>query len=276
MRLPTRATLGTGKDWPMPNVPHLKSTKAIRDRVSEAEWKVRCDLAACYRLFAHFGLTDLIYNHITAKVPGPEQHFLINAYGLLYEEVTASSLHKIDIDGNYVLRAPGSFEVNPAGFIIHSAIHASRKDATCVVHTHSRATIAISAMECGLLPLSQSATFFHDKVSYHPFEGSAVKPEERARLVNDLRDNNVMLLRNHGTLIVGQTVQQAFLMTYQFENACRIQVDAMAGGKLILPTQEICETGPPMLFDPRYTSRANLEWQAMLRLLDRISPGYAE
>jgi ribulose-5-phosphate 4-epimerase/fuculose-1-phosphate aldolase len=259
----------------MSTAPALVTSRPIRDQVSSEEWEARVDLAACYRLFARFGFTDLIYNHITAKVPGPEHHFLINGYGLMYDEITASSLHKIDIDGNYVLRSPGNFEVNPAGYIIHSAIHSGRDDAGCVIHTHSRAASAVAAMECGLLPLSQSAMFFYGEHSYHDFEGSAVNPEERARLVADLGSNNVMFLRNHGTLVVGRTVAHAFLQAYQLENACRIQVDAMAAGKLVTPPAEVCATVPPLFNNPRFSSGASLEWAAMRRMLDRTDPSYA-
>lgn len=261
----------------MSTAPALVTSRPIRDQVSAEEWDERVNLAACYRLMARFGLTDLIYNHITAKVPGPEHHFLINGYGLLYEEVTASSLHKIDIDGNYVLRAPGEFEVNPAGYIIHSAIHAGREDAGCVIHTHSRAATAVSAMECGLLPISQSAMMFHDEISYHAFEGSAINPEERARLVSDLGNNDIMVLHNHGTLTVGRSVPHAFLMTYQFENACRIQVDAMAGGKLVIPPADVATQVRVTARNPRFANvGGGLEWQAMRRLLDRIDPSYAD
>ncbi|ATE67403.1 class II aldolase [Rhizorhabdus dicambivorans] len=248
---------------------------SVRDQVSAAEWETRVQLAACYRLFAHFGMTDLIYNHITARVPGSE-HILINGYGLLYDEVTASNLHKIDLDGNYVLRAPGEFAVNPAGYVIHSAIHGGREDAGCVIHTHSRAATAVSAMKCGLLPLSQSAMFFYGEVGYHDFEGPAVNLDERRRLVADLGAHDVMLLRNHGTVTVGRTVPRAFLTAWQLESACRIQVDAMAGGALVMPPQDLCSTVPPVARDPRFQNGSGLEWAALLRLLDRKDPDYAQ
>lgn len=255
--------------------PRTFGDASVRPQVSAEEWQVRVQLAACYRLLAHFGMTDLIYNHITARVPGTD-HFLINAYGLLYDEVTASNLHKIDCDGNFVLRAPGDFGINPAGYIIHSAIHGGRHDAACVIHTHSRAAVAVSTMECGLLPLSQSAMFFYGEVGYHDFEGPAVNLEERSRLVEDLGSHDVMLLRNHGTITVARTVPHAFLTAYQLENACRIQVDAMAGGKLTMPPHELCITVPPIARDPRYQNGSGLEWAAMLRLLDRKDPSYAD
>ncbi len=256
--------------------PALVRHHHVRDRVSEEEWRLRIDLAACYRLMAHYGMTDLIYNHITARVPGPEHHFLINSYGMLYEEITASSLQKIDIRGKLILKADNSFGVNPAGFIIHSAIHGGRENAGCVIHTHTRASVAVSAGKMGLLPLSQSAMFFYDEVSSHEFEGSAVNPEERERLVADLGKNDVMLLRNHGTLIIGRTVRHAFLLAYQFENACRIQVDALAAGSVIQPPAHVAASVAATARDPRFSSGAELEWQALLRLLDRKYPGYDE
>lgn len=262
----------------MASDPTILHRPPIRARVSAEEWRTRVDLAACYRLMAHFGMTDLIYNHITARVPGPEHHFLINSYGMLYEEITASSLQKIDIDGNVILDADNGFGVNPAGFIIHSAIHGGREDAGCVVHTHTRASVAVSASGQGLLPLSQSAMFFYDRVSYHDFEGSAVRPEEQARLVSDLGSNDVMILRNHGTLVVGRNVAHAFLQSYQLENACRIQVDALSARELVRPPDEIAESVRVTASDPRFSSGAGaaLEWQALLRLLDRKYPGYAD
>ena len=249
---------------------------AIRDRVGADEWALRVDLAACYRLLAHFGIQDLIYNHVSARVPGPGHHFLINSYGMTYDEVTASSLQKIDIDGNIVLAADNGFGVNPAGFIIHSAIHGAREDAGCVIHSHTRATVAVSAGTAGLLPLSQSAMFFHGEVSSHDFQGSAVHPEERARLVADLGSNDVMLLRNHGTLTVGRTVKQAFLMAYQFENACRIQIDALSAGAVVQPDDAIAASVNAITRNPQFSTGADLEWRAMLRLLDRRYPGYAQ
>ena len=252
----------------------IKRDRSIREQVSDEEWNLRVDLAACYRLMAHYGISDLIYNHITAKVPGPKHHFLINSYGMMYDEVTASSLQKIDLDGNVILDAGNGFEVNPAGFIIHSAIHSGREDAGCVVHTHTRAAVAVSAGEVGLLPLSQSAMFFYGEVSEHAFEGSAIRPDERARLVADLGRNDVMLLRNHGTLVVGRTVAHAFLLAYQFENACRVQIDALAAGSVGMPPAEVAAEVNRVAKDPRFSSGAGLEWQALRRLLDRSNPGY--
>ena len=249
--------------------------RSIRDQVGAEEWKTRVDLAACYRLMAHYGMTDLIYNHITARVQGTE-HFLINSYGMVYEEVTASSLQKIDIEGNVILKAHNDFMVNPAGYIIHSAVHAARENAGCVIHTHTRASVAVGATQAGLLPLSQSAMMFYGEVAYHDFEGPAVNLEERQRLVADLGAKDVMILRNHGTLTVGRTVAHAFLLAYQFENACKIQVDAGSGGSpLLIPPVEVCKLVPGIMQDPRFSAGSSLEWAAMLRLLDRRDASYA-
>lgn len=248
----------------------------VRGLVSEEEWKLRVDLAACYRLMANFGTTDIIYNHITARLPGADHHFLINSYGMLYEEITASSLHKIDADGNIILSADTDFGFNHTGFVIHSAVHMGRRDAGCVIHTHSRAASAVSAMKCGLLPLSQSATLFYEGVAYHDFEGPAIDIGERERLIRDLGTKDVMILHNHGTLVIGRTIPHAFLLSYQLENACRIQVDAMAGGELILPPHEIAARTRVIARNPTFSSGYSLEWAAMLRLLDRKYPGYAD
>lgn len=260
----------------MVNSPAPPRLRSIRDQVGPEEWKTRVDLAACYRLFAHYGMTDLIYNHITARVPGTE-HFLINSYGMLYEEVTASSLQKIDIDGDVILKADNEFGINPAGYVIHSAVHAGREDAGCVTHSHTRAAVAVSANQGGLLPLSQSAMMFYGEIAYHDFEGPAVNLEERQRLVADLGTKDVMILRNHGTLTVGRTVAHAFLLAYQFESACKIQVDAgSSGNPPHLPPADICDLTLEMMQDPRFSSGSSLEWSAMLRLLDRRDPSYAD
>lgn len=250
--------------------------RPVRDKVSSEEWQVRVDLAACYRLLSYYGITDLIYNHVTARVPGSD-HFLINSYGMLYEEVTASSLQKIDTDARVILKPDNDFDVNPAGYVIHSAIHAGRENAGCVIHTHTRAAVAVAATQAGLLPLSQSAMMFYGEVAYHDFEGPAINVDERARLVADLGFFDVMILRNHGTLTVGRSVPHAFLLAYQFENACRIQVDAMAAGLgLNIPPAAVCVSVPPIMRDPRSFSASSLEWRAMLRMLDRRDPSYAD
>lgn len=226
-----------------------------------------------------FGMTDLIYNHITARVPGNEHHILINAYGLLYEEVTASNLYKIDLDGNVILRPDTPSDINYAGFVIHSAVHGARADAQCVIHTHTRAGCAVAAMQCGLLPISQHSLRFFECMSYHDYEGPALNLDERARLVDHLGGNDVMLLRNHGTLTLGRTIPQAFNTAYFLECAYRIQVDAMAGGtELTIPTRESCnaviEAVQPNPANPLGATDGSREWPAMLRLLDRTDDSY--
>src|SRR5476649_533068 len=209
---------------------HASSLKirSMREQVSSEEWDLRVNLAACYRLVARYGMTDLIYNHITARVPGPGHTILINAYGMLYEEVTASSLIKVDLEGNIVETSDHGYSVNAAGYIIHSAVHEARPDALCVIHTHTRAGISVSALEEGLLPLSQTAMRFHGHVAYHDYEGPAFDRGEKARLVEHLGERNAMILRNHGLLVCAPSIPQAFNLMYWLEQSCRIQVDLLS------------------------------------------------
>ncbi|WP_397451048.1 class II aldolase/adducin family protein [Pseudomonas sp. NA-150] len=248
---------------------------------SQEEWHLRTELAACYRLVAHFRMTDLISTHISVRIPGPEHHFLINPYGLFFEEMTASNLVKIDLQGNKVEASP--HPVNPAGFLIHSAIHSAREDAQCVLHTHTKAGCAVAAQECGLLPLNQISMEFYGRVAYHEYEGIALNFSEKERLVADLGDKSVMILRNHGLLSVGDSVQQAFLRMYYLEKACDIQIAAQAGGALRIPSDEVCrrteqqfnapghEVPEGELSDPDANRMA---WAALLRLAERIAPDY--
>ena len=208
----------------LPNISNIN----LKDKVSESEWNTRVDLAACYRLVALHGWDDLIYTHISARIPDTN-YYLINAFGLTFQEVTASNLVKIDIDGN-IIDAECPFEINPAGFTIHSAIHAARHDAMCVLHLHTNATIAVASVEEGLLPLSQYAMFALASLSYHDYEGLAVNPAEKVKLQNNLADTNFMLLRNHGALTVGKTIGDAFMHMYDLARACEIQVQIMSTG----------------------------------------------
>jgi ribulose-5-phosphate 4-epimerase/fuculose-1-phosphate aldolase len=251
----------------------VASTQA---RVSAEEWQVRVDLAASYRLAALYGMTDMIANHISAAVPGEPGHFLINPYGLLYTEITASSLLKIDLDGNILSKSELDYGVNRAGFIIHSAIHEARHDVQCVMHTHTRAGMTISTLKCGLLPITQTATRF-DKVAYHDFEGIAIDDAERESLVRDLGDAEVMILRNHGLLVVGESVAEAFNTMYRLELACKVQVDAMAcNTEMIIPPPEIVARAQAQ-WKPGVTRRYGiLEWESMLRQLDRIDPTFRD
>ncbi|MDZ3992413.1 class II aldolase/adducin family protein [Pseudomonas sp. Teo4] len=245
------------------------------------ERHLREQLAACYRLVAHYRMTDLIFTHISVRLPGPEHHFLINPYGLLFEEITASNLVKINLHGNPV--EPTEHLVNPAGFVIHSAIHRAREDAQCVLHTHTRAGCAVAAQAQGLLPLNQMSLSVYGKVAYHTYEGVALNMDEQQRLVADLGNNDVMILRNHGLLSVGASVAQAFIRMFYLEKACEIQLSAQTGTELVLPPAEICEHAYRQLNDP---GRARVEgelgnpdgiqlaWHALLRQLERIAPDY--
>jgi ribulose-5-phosphate 4-epimerase/fuculose-1-phosphate aldolase len=244
-------------------------------------YRLRCELAAVYRLVAHYKMTDLIFTHISLRIPGPEHRFLINPYGLMFEEITASLLVEIDLDGNPV--HPTEYKVNPAGFVIHSAIHAARPDAQCVLHTHTRAGCAVAAQEDGLIPLNQISMEFYGRIGYHDYEGVALDLDEQKRLVADLGDHSSMILRNHGLLTVGETAGQAFLRMLYLDKACQIQVDALSGGgKVILPSPEIAEHAARQLNgkdagDDFVDDAANdLAWAALLRLAERVGPGYWE
>jgi ribulose-5-phosphate 4-epimerase/fuculose-1-phosphate aldolase len=241
---------------------------------NDIEWQTRVDLAACYRLVAAFGMTDLIYNHITARIPGSPDHILINPYGMMYEEITASSLIKIDLEGNIIGDHDSRFSVNAAGYVIHSAVHAARHDVQCVLHTHTRAGSAVSALKSGLIPLAQTSMRFA-RIAYHDYESVALKLSERERLVADLGNGEAMILRNHGLLTVGPSIAQAFNLMYWLEMACKIQIDALSGGEeLVLPSQAIIDE-TYTLYQPQ-TRRpfGEMEWPAMLRYLDRRDTSY--
>src|ERR1700690_2375197 len=218
------------------------SSRSVRDRVTPEEWEQRVALAAAYRLVAHFHWDDLIFTHLSARVPGGEHHFLINPYGMLFDEITASSLVKVDLGGNKVMASP--YEINPAGFTIHSAIHAAREDALCVLHVHSVNGTAVSAQKEGLLPISQQSIFVLSSLAYHDYEGVALREDEKPRLVRDLGNKQFFMLRNHGLITVADNVPDAFLLLYTFEAACMIQVRAQAGGGELVPIDpRIIETG---------------------------------
>ncbi|MFT4265683.1 MAG: class II aldolase/adducin family protein [Xenophilus sp.] len=248
--------------------------RAVRQLVSDEEWRLRTDLAACYRLVALYGWSDLVFTHISARIPGPEHHFLINPYGMMFDEITASSLVKVDMDCNKLIDSP--WPVNPAGFVIHSCIHAAREDVQCVLHTHSRAGVAVSAQKCGVLPISQQSTFVLSSLAYHDYEGVAVRDDEQPRLQQDLGGNNFLMLRNHGLLTVGRTVADAFLNMYTFENACRIQIDAQAGGELVHVNPRILDGLAQVMKTVTTGLGAHIAWPALLRKLDRESPGYRD
>jgi ribulose-5-phosphate 4-epimerase/fuculose-1-phosphate aldolase len=259
----------------MTDLSHVR-IPSLRDKVSAAEWQARVDCAACYRLIALFGMNDLVYNHVSVRVPGEEGHFLINPYGYAYEEVTASSLVKIDFDGNVVLESGTGYGVNRAGFVIHSAIHRARADVACVIHTHSPAGMAVSALRCGLLPLTQNAMFF-GAVGYHDYEGPAVDLDEQQRLVRDLGDAAAMILRNHGLLTVGGTVCEAFVTMHWLERACQAQLLAMAcNTELNHPDPRTVELTNDRYKPGQRRKITELEWPAMLRMLERRDPSYRE
>ncbi len=248
---------------------HIPSLKEV---VSADEWALRCDLAAAYRLVAHYGWSDLVFTHISARIPGPEHHFLINPYGLMFDEITASSLVRVDQHCHKLSDSP--FPVNPAGFVIHSAIHAVREDAACVLHTHSRAGVAVSAQKCGVLPISQQSTFVLGSLAYHAYEGVALRDEEKPRLQADLGSANYLMLRNHGLLTVGKSIAEAFLNMYIFEATCRIQLDAQAGGELVHVNPKILEGMAGVMKTATAGQGANLAWPALLRLAERLDPAY--
>jgi ribulose-5-phosphate 4-epimerase/fuculose-1-phosphate aldolase len=251
------------------------SPASIRDQVSEAEWQSRVDLAAAYRLVALHGWDDLIFTHISARIPGPEHHFLLNPYGMMFEEVTASSLVKIDLHGNKLMDTPDF--INPAGFTIHSAVHKAREDALCVMHLHTRHGIAVSAQQDGLLPLSQQAMFALASLAYHDYEGLALDEQEKPRLVADFGDKKNLILRNHGLLTVGRTVAEAFLGMFLLERACEIQILAQAAGSELSPIpKEIIGRVASQMDAVTVGMGATLTWPGLLRKLDRIDPSFRE
>jgi len=247
----------------------------IRDQVSAEEWQARVDLAAAYRLVALHGWDDLIFTHISARVPGEDHHFLLNPYGMMFDEVTASSLVKIDLEGNKVMESPHF--INPAGFTIHSAVHAAREDALCVMHLHTNYGIAVSAQKNGLLPLSQQAMFALSSLAYHDYEGLALDEEEKPRLVAAFGDKKFLILRNHGLLTVGRTAAEAFLGMSLLERACQIQILAQSGGGELSPiSREIIGRVASQMDAVTVGQGAALTWPGLLRKLDRIDPSYRD
>ena len=258
---------------------HIPSLKEV---VSAEEWQLRCDLAACYRLVAFYGWSDLVFTHITAKLPesvsGPHtdsnsHQFLINPYGLMFDEITASSLVKVDGQCNKVIDSP--FPVNPAGFVIHSAVHEARADAACVIHTHTRAGVAVSAQAGGILPISQQSTFVLASLAYHGYEGVAFRDDEKPRLQADLGRANFLMLRNHGLLTVGKSIADAFLSMYTFENTCRIQVDAQAGGGELTQVNPLIVKGVSEAMRVQTGGMGGaFVWPSLIRKLDKLDDSY--
>ena len=251
-----------------------EAMREIKDQVSPQEWQTRQDLAAAYRLVAHYGWDDMVFTHLSARVPGPEEHFLLNPYGFMFEEVTASNLVKVDCEGNVVLSQ--GHDVNTAGFVIHSAVHMARHDAHAVMHLHTDAGVAVSCAEQGFLPLNQHAMFVYHDVAYHEWEGVALDIDERERLVADLGDKNLMMLRNHGTLALGGSVASCFMRLYYLERACKIQVDAMTQGELHHPTQDAVNMMEKTFHNPNaWEGLSKNAWPALIRKANRLDPGFA-
>ncbi len=270
---------------PLPRVPcmqeHTPPTAigSMKPHCSPAEWQARIDLAACYRLVAHYGMADMMANHISSRVPGEPGAFLINAYGMMYEEITASSLIKVDHDGRILARPDfGALDygVNRAGYVIHSAVHAARPEVDCVIHTHSWASMAVSALECGLLPLTQTAMRFL-KIGYHDYQGVVLDETEQASLIADLGGGEALILRNHGALTVGRTVGEAFNWMHRLELACRSQLAAMAcQSPLVQVPQPVLEATWNNYQPGTRRPYGVMEWPALLRKLDRLDPGYRD
>src|ERR1700689_3299833 len=252
-----------------------RSALSVRDRVSAQEWEQRVTLAAVYRLVAHFGWDDLIFTHLSARVPGGDHHFLINPYGMTFDEITASSLVKVDLNGRKVMDSP--YEINPAGFTIHSAIHAAREDANCVLHVHSINGAAVSAQKNGLLPLSQQSIFILSSLAYHDYEGVALREDEKPRLVRDLGNKSYFMLRNHGLITVAGNVPDAFLLLYTFEAACMIQVRAQAGGgELVRIDPRILETGLQQAETVTHGAGGGAAWPALFKNIHGVRSSFRD
>ena len=253
----------------------MAESESVREQVSDEEWEVRVDLAACYRLIAMHGWDDLVFTHISARVPGPDEHFLINAYGMLFDEVTASSLVKVDLGGDKVLESP--YPINPAGFVIHSAVHEVRHDVGCVLHTHTKAGVAVSVQADGLLPLSQISLLPYATLAYHDYEGIALNDGEKPRLVADLGNSNALILRNHGLLTTGPTIADAFLMMYALETACQTQVLSQSTGKDLTQVPEAIVDGIQAQVEEVLKGLGGqIAWPGLLRKLDRQDSSFRE
>ncbi len=256
-------------------MPERIAVPSKKGEVSAEEWQLRVDLAAAYRLIAMYGWDDLIFTHVSARVPGDEHHFLINPYGMMFEEITASSLVRVDQEGNKI--NPDDFDINPAGFTIHSAIHAVRDDATCVMHTHTTAGVAVSAQKDGLLPLSQQSLFPLSNLAYHDYEGVALREDEKARLQKDLGNNSFMILRNHGLLTTGSSIADAFLGMYILQRACEVQIQALSGNREMTPIPAgIVDTIRQQAEQVTRGMGGQLAWPGLLRKLDRIDTGFRD
>jgi ribulose-5-phosphate 4-epimerase/fuculose-1-phosphate aldolase len=257
----------------------MNSTTQVKfdpSRWSPEERQLRVELAAAYRLVAKLGFDDLVHTHLSARVPGEDIHFLLNPYGMLFDEITASSLIKVDINGD-VVESDGRFPHNPAGFVMHSAVHRSADDRACVFHAHSINAMAVSSLECGLLPMALWCMSYYDRLSYHDYEGPPVRLDERDRIIAKLGTTQAMLMKNHGILTCGRTCAEAFIYLYYLEKACEVQIKAQSTGqKLIIPTHEVCEYTAALRYsDVQHTGTpGDIEWKALMRKLDREDPSY--
>jgi ribulose-5-phosphate 4-epimerase/fuculose-1-phosphate aldolase len=249
------------------------SKTSPRDKYSTEEWAARCELAACYRVLAKFRMTDLTNTHVSLRVPGNEEHYLLNGYGLLFEEITASNLVKFDLSGNVLDDSP--YEMNPAGFAFHAGVHIARKDARAVLHTHTRAGCAIAALKRGLLPLNQMSLVFYDRIAYSDY-AYVERVDEASQLVRDLGDKKAMIMRNHGLLTCGGTVGEAFMLTYYLDKACQIQLDTLASGEEIhVPPASVCAEAADRWWTwYKDAPFGQTDWDALVRQLDREDPSY--
>ena len=258
------------------SVANPKASPSVRDQVTKEEWDARLNLAAAYRLVALYGWDDLVFTHISARVPGPEHHFLINPYGWMFEEITASSLVKVDLQARKVM--PSAYDINPAGFTIHSAVHGAREDALCVMHIHAPNGVAVSAQKNGLLPISQQSLFVLSSLAYHDYEGLALNEDEKPRLVHDLGDKNFLMLRNHGLLTAAASIADAFVFMYAFEVSCMIQVRAQSGDSELIPIAKPILDGIKTAANKvtRGVGGGALVWPSLLRKLDRLDPSFRD
>jgi ribulose-5-phosphate 4-epimerase/fuculose-1-phosphate aldolase len=267
----------TSKIASLDDAPQALRVKPLRSMVSEAEWRARVDLAAGYRLCDLYGMSDMIYTHLSARVPDAPGHFLINPHGMLFDEVTASALLKVDLDGKVLYQSAGEYGLHQAGFVIHSAIYRARPDVNAAMHSHTIAGMAVSALKCGLLPLTQTATRFCAWLAYHDFNGPERDPAERDALAGDLGQHNYMILRNHGLLTVGRTVAEAFTAMYGLERSCQAQVAAMACNTALNEMPEKIVQKATAMYDPGVIRRYGLlEWPALLRKLDKRDPSFRD
>jgi ribulose-5-phosphate 4-epimerase/fuculose-1-phosphate aldolase len=258
------------------NPASVSRSMKLRDKVSPEEWQARVDLAACYRLVAYYDMTDLTFTHISARIPGQPDHFLLNPFGMMFEEITASSLVKTHMDGTIDKDSP--YEYIPAGYTIHSAVLHARPDVECVLHTHTSAGMAVSSLECGLLPMTQTSLRFHNNIAYHDYEGVATDLDERERLARDLGKHQSMILKNHGLLTTGRSIAEAFVLMHRLEKACRSQIEALSTGQKPIALSDAVKDHTAKQFNGMHLSNQPIygdrEWPSLCRMMDRVDPSY--